>query len=532
MKAAAKAAERIRKLTRRDWYLIGGLTLAALLLRFINLDHPPRIIFDETYFAVFAQNYLVGKEFFDAEPPLGKFLIAGGEWLFGNDSFGWRSAPAVFGAAVIPLMYLLAKRLFGGTVVPFFAGALALLDGFLLVESRTAVLDGFVVTFNLATYLLFIQSLQAASRTAAFRWLAATGVAFGMGLALKWITLAFIAPAAVLLLVLALRDRRWIKRLFGLATGGRQGRGAGQRLLDAIGARKENLFSAGHYLAWLGVAPVLVYFGLFAIHVPFDSTGESAWAIHKQIFNYHNNLEATHPYGSEWYTWPAMIRPVAYYFEAVRGQWQGIVAMGNPVIWWSGLAAVGFAAWRFVRPGGSTRGARAPRRRKRERNLVLGFLLLAIAAHYGPWALIDRVLFIYHYAGALPFVILLLAYALGRSWEWRPRDPWPQAVGWFLLIGSTGVFGTLLGKSLAGILTDSGESAASAAVVVLATLAAAAPVFWLAATRRGDWRWGRKQAVAFLWLALLAFVYFYPVWTGLGLDVQDYGRRMWFKSWI
>ncbi|MEX2043371.1 MAG: phospholipid carrier-dependent glycosyltransferase [Patescibacteria group bacterium] len=517
------AAERIRKLTKRDWYLIGGLTLAALLLRFVNLDHPPKIIFDETYFAVFAHNYLTGTEFFDAEPPLGKFLIAGGEWLFGNDSFGWRFVPAVFGAAVIPLMYLLAKRLFGGTAVPFFAGALALLDGFLLVESRTAVLDGFVVTFNLATYLLFIQSLQAGSRRAAFRWLAATGVMLGLALSLKWITLAFVAPAAALLLVLALRERRWVGRLFGLKPGGRPGRGTGQALLDAIGARKENLLSIWHYLAWLGAVPVLVYAGLFATHVPFDSTGESILGIHKQIFNYHNNLEATHPYGSEWYTWPAMVRPVAYYFESAHGQWQGIVAMGNPVVWWGGLAATGFALWRFVR--GVPRGA--ARTLRRERNLVLGFLLFAILAHYGPWALIDRVLFIYHYAGALPFVILLLAYALGRSWEWRPRDPWPQAVGWFLLIGATGILGTLLGQSLHGIVP-----VPSGVAVTLGTLLAVVPVFWLAVTRRIGWRWGKKQAVAFLWLALLAFAYFYPVWTGLPLDVQDYGRRMWLKSWI
>ncbi|HEY8108582.1 MAG TPA: phospholipid carrier-dependent glycosyltransferase [Patescibacteria group bacterium] len=498
-----KAVERIRKLTRRDWYLIGGLTFLALLLRFINLDHPPKIIFDETYFAVFAQNYLTGTEFFDAEPPLGKFLVAGGEWLFGNDSFGWRSVPALFGTAVVPLMYLLAKRLFGGTVVPLFAGALALLDGFLLVESRTAVLDGFVIVFNLATYLFFVQSLQAADHKTAFRWLAATGVTLGLGLSLKWITLAFVAPAAALLLVLALRDRRWVKQLFKVRSG--------TALLDAIGAKKENLFSVGHYLAWLGLVPVLTYLGLFAVHVPFDSTGEDALGIHRQIFNYHHNLEATHPYGSAWYTWPLMIRPVAYFFESANNQWQGIIAMGNPIVWWSGLAAVGFAAWRFAQ----------------RRSLVLGLLLVAILAHFGPWALIDRVLFIYHYAGALPFVILALAYALGRSWEWRPADPWPQAVGWFLLIGATGVMGTLLGQSFGGLVpVPAGVS------VTLGALAAVIPVFWLAATRHLGWRWGKKQAVAFLWLTVLAFVYFYPVWTGLGLDVQDYNRRMWLKSWI
>lgn len=504
----------LRQLTRRDWYLMGGLTLLALLLRLVNLPHPGEIVFDETYFAKFAQHYLTGTEFFDAEPPLGKFLIAFGEWVFGSDpnahsptgAFGWRVVPALFGTAVIPLMYLLAKRLFGGTVVPFFAGALALLDGFLLVESRTALLDGFVITFNLATYLLFIQSLQAASRKAAYRWLVTTGVVLGLGISLKWITLAFLGPAVALLIVLKWRDSKWIKKLFQL-----RGRNAGAGLLAAIGARKENLFSAARYLAWLVVAPVAIYMAVFSFHVPYDSTHENLAGIHKQIYNYHHNLEATHPYGSKWYTWPLMTRPVALYFESAGGQWQGIVALGNPVIWWAGALAALAAAAEFAR----------------RRNVVVGFLLFAVLAHYGPWALIDRVLFIYHYAGALPFVILLLAYWLGRSWEWRPRDPWPQAPLWFLLFLAIGALGGLLGRSAHGFIP-----VPTGVAITLGILLAVAPVIWLAMTNRLGWRWGRKQAAAFIYLAVLAFIYFYPVWTGLGLEVQDYQRRMWLRSWI
>ncbi|MDP9211808.1 MAG: phospholipid carrier-dependent glycosyltransferase [bacterium] len=486
-------------MTRRDWWILGGLTLAALVFRFVSLGHPGEIIFDETYFAVFAQNYLTATPFFDAEPPLGKFLIAGGEWLFGNDSFGWRFAPALFGAAVIPLLYLLAKRIFGGVLVPAFAGILALLDGFLLVESRTAVLDGFVVFFNVLTYFLFFSSLQAKTRRAAYRWLAVTGVAFGLGLSLKWITLAFIAPAVGLLLVYAFRDRRRVRRLFKVRSG--------DRLLAALGVRKENLFRAEHYVAWLVVVPVIIYTAIFAIHVPFDSTGENAAGIHKQIWNYHHNLDATHPYGSDWYTWPAMIRPVAYYFKVVEGQWQGIIAMGNPVVWWGGLLAVIFAAVQLIR----------------RRSLALAFVLFAVLAHYAPWAVIDRVLFIYHYAGALPFVILALAYALGQSWQWRPKDPWPQSLVWLGLMAANGVLGGLLLRSAFG---------GDVVWFTVGTLLAGGATLTWALTNRPRWRWGRKQSLAFLVLALLAFVYFYPVWTGVGLDVTDYARRMWLKSWI
>src|SRR5688572_3690504 len=129
----------LRRMTKRDWLILAGLTGLAALLRFVWLGHPASIVFDETYFAKFAHNYLTDTLFFDAEPPLAKYLIAGGEWLFGSDPntltnpFGWRFATALFGTAVIPLFYLLTKRLFGGTWLPTVAAGLALLDGLLLV---------------------------------------------------------------------------------------------------------------------------------------------------------------------------------------------------------------------------------------------------------------------------------------------------------------------------------------------------------------------------------------------------------------
>lgn len=492
----------LRRLTKRDWYLIGGLTLLAALTRFVNLPHPNEIVFDETYFANFAHNYLTGTKFFDAEPPLGKFLIAGGEHLFGFNSFGWRAAPALFGTAVVPLFYVFAKRLFGGTLIPLFAGLLALLDGLLLVEARTALLDGFVVFFNLLTYTLFLQTLQARSRERSLIWLIATGLSLGLALSVKWITLAFLGPAFLVILVLKLAGRRRVQRLFKVRSA--------KAMFDGIGARRENLHGLLTYGLWLLIIPALLYWSIFAFHVPFDSTGQGAVDIHKQIYNYHHNLQATHPYGSDWYTWPVMIRPVALYFKNVPdGQWQGIVAFGNPVIWWSGVLAMAFVVWQFFK----------------RRSLVLLVILAGFLAHFAPWAVIGRVLFIYHYLGGLPFVILALAYALRENWYWRPRDTSAQLLFWILLAGAGAAIGGLLGRSLLGTYPAAVGFGLGAAL-------AAGPVVWLALTNQVRWRWGKKQTIVFLGLTALAFVYFYPVWTGLSLGSADYLRHMWLKSWI
>ena len=68
-------------------------------------------VFDELYFANDARDDLSGRDYLDPEPPLAKLIIALGIKLFGFDSFGWRFMPALFGSAIVPLMYLLARQL-------------------------------------------------------------------------------------------------------------------------------------------------------------------------------------------------------------------------------------------------------------------------------------------------------------------------------------------------------------------------------------------------------------------------------------
>ena len=93
--------------------IIGAI---AFVIRFVNLGYPNKLVFDETYYAKDAYSLLkFGYErnwpsnanskiiagdldvmqdtaAFVVHPPLGKWLIAAGEYLFGMNSFGWRFA--------------------------------------------------------------------------------------------------------------------------------------------------------------------------------------------------------------------------------------------------------------------------------------------------------------------------------------------------------------------------------------------------------------------------------------------------------
>ncbi|MBF2098936.1 MAG: phospholipid carrier-dependent glycosyltransferase, partial [Gloeomargaritaceae cyanobacterium C42_A2020_066] len=92
------------------WGLIWGLSLAV---RFWGLNRLDPLVFDEVYYAKFAQDYLTGTPFFDAHPPLGKYLIALGIRLGGFNPIGYRWLNALVGSLVPLVTGALAYRLSG-----------------------------------------------------------------------------------------------------------------------------------------------------------------------------------------------------------------------------------------------------------------------------------------------------------------------------------------------------------------------------------------------------------------------------------
>jgi dolichyl-phosphate-mannose--protein O-mannosyl transferase len=124
----------------------------------------------------------------------------------------------------------------------------------------------------------------------------------------------------------------------------------------------------------------------------------------QRVWSYHANLRATHPYFSEWYTWPLLLRPTWYYFQqppdtdVVRG----IVAIGNPALWW---ASVPVSLWAILV------GAR-------RRDPWLVFSGAGFFALYLPWGISPRTLNYNHYLfEAIPYACLSLGLLLDRFWE-------------------------------------------------------------------------------------------------------------------
>ena len=163
-------------------------------------------------------------------PPLGKEMIAVGEWLFGLTPFGWRFSVALIGSLSILLLARIVRRMTRSTLLGCVAGLLMALDGLELVLSRTAILDIFVMFWVLAAFGLVVidrdrtrarLAAAAAARDAGqdsddgvgpklgMRWLlVAAGGCLGAATACKWNAVWYIAAFAGLVILWDLGARR------------------------------------------------------------------------------------------------------------------------------------------------------------------------------------------------------------------------------------------------------------------------------------------------------------------------------------
>ncbi|GAC1302493.1 MAG: hypothetical protein NVSMB21_00460 [Vulcanimicrobiaceae bacterium] len=178
-------------------------------------------------------------------------------------------------------------------------------------------------------------------------------------------------------------------------------------------------------------------------YVPYFALGHTLGdlvGLQDQMFGYHYDLRATHPYGSRWWQWPFILRPISYYYHDFRmGSAHDdplaccvaeIIAIPNPAVWWLGLVSIPAIAWLGLR----------------ERNK--GYLLLVVAYLFQwlPWASSPRVAFEYHFFPNLAIICLADAVLLQRIWARAAGVPqpfaWPRVVvgGYLALVVGLFVF--------------------------------------------------------------------------------------------
>ncbi|HEX5740922.1 MAG TPA: phospholipid carrier-dependent glycosyltransferase [Pilimelia sp.] len=411
----------------RSWVPTLVVTLIAGLLRLVNLGAPPGKIFDETYYATEAHALLrYGVEWNEAEntasyvvhPPLGKWLIAAGEMLFGYDEFGWRVSAAVAGTLSVLLLVRVARRMLRSTVLGCAAGLLLAVDGYHLVLSRTALLDIFLMLFLLAAFAALLRDrdtrrsgLLAAREAGRDRparavrwWLLAAAALLGAAAGVKWSAL-FFAPAFALLVVW------WDAGLRRTAGDPRPWRRAVLR--DGLA-----------WLPWCLLLVAAVYLatwsGWFLTDVGYFRHWRAGQGLseppvvgallnlahyHREALSFHSGLSTQHTYQSWPWQWLLLGRPVAFYWsgDVPCGADQcaaEVLLLGTPVLWWAFLPALLATAWLGVA----------------RRDWRAGAVWVGAAAGILPWfwyAAQGRTMFSFYALPALPFLVLAVCYVLG-----------------------------------------------------------------------------------------------------------------------
>jgi dolichyl-phosphate-mannose-protein mannosyltransferase len=362
--------------------------------------------FDEIYHARTAYEHLehiVAYE--NTHPPLGKIIIALGIKLFGVTPFGWRIAGTLFGIAMLPLMYLFARRLFRSSLYAGIATLLFAVDFMHFTQTRISTIDVYGVFFILLMFYFMHKYYTLNFYTTRLRttlWpLFLAGLFFGIGVASKWIVLYGGAGLAVML------GLSLFERYKEYAAAKRVLRGEGDKKLFAAD-RLEHIVKQFPRSTIITLAVCLIFYiaiplAIYALsYIPVLTVMKDGYTLksfidyQKNMFSYHSNLVSTHPFSSSWWEWPFMKRPVWYYSgdNLAEGMKSTIVAMGNPAIWWTGIFAMGATLWMSIK----------------RRDKAMYTLWIAFLAQYVPWMLVTRLTFLYHYFAMVPFIILAIVY--------------------------------------------------------------------------------------------------------------------------
>ena len=366
--------------------------------------------FDEIYYVRSAEQYLNFQVPYEwTHPPLGKLIIASGITIFGFNPFGWRIMGVIFATLMIPLIYILGKKLFGTWIGALAAAFLLTFDFMHFTMARMATVDTYVVFFSLASQLFFLIYLKAVLKNG---WktsvlpLFLSILFFALGFATKWFVLYGFVGMLAMLAVLRLKEVSKLKTSL---------------------SNKLYVFTDPPFSAIVGFL-LLAVFVYFLTYIPDMLAGRSVMEVlglQGSMYNYHATLEATHAFASSWWTWPLMLRPLWLYVAALPGGFAStITLMGNPLVWWVGFAAViGMLVWavaKIVRASGD---------RLTGVGLPAIFILTIFFFQWVPYMLISRITFIYHFYLNVPLLCLAAAYFISKYWS----SKWVKvaAIGYF-----------------------------------------------------------------------------------------------------
>ncbi len=377
------------------------LFLITFLLLVYRLDFPTKIYFDEIYYVdKGARPILALKgDFNRIHPPFAKELIALGILLFSDNPFAWRVIGVLLSSFVPPLIFYIAHRVFHSKKIALLSSLFIILDPLFYAQSRIAMLDCYLLSLSIIAMAFFIKYYFSEDKGIAALYL--SGFFYGLAVASK---LPGVLPYILCLSYL---------------------------LSDCVKTRDLKLLL--HVIISFVILPVVAYISTYIPTLFIRGYGFREF-IDQQFYmlrySAHLPTEKPHPYWSQPWTWPLILRPVLTLYDKLIINGSEYIAcicdFGNPLTWVIGLVSVLFLIIDIS--SGKTVSDEV-------KFFILWFLItwmpffpLGILKLLG----LGREMFIYYFLQSIPPLTIIFSFSLSNS-----DKQYNTSISFLTLIAST-----------------------------------------------------------------------------------------------
>ncbi len=338
--------------------------------------------------------------------------------LFGMSPFIWRLPGAIFGLLIIPMFYMILHLLFKDYRLKILGIVLCSADFMHLTTSRIGTLEPFSIFFILLMFNFMIRYFFTSFYDTDFKKtigiLAIDGICMGIAIATKWTACySAVGLAMILFTNFAMRfiEFRKAKKICNDTSSFSDEQIQEAQYIVTVFPKYITITILLCFVFFIFI-PVIIYcLAYLPDHVWRGDTWSisNVWSQTLYMYNYHTNLEATHPYQSTWYQWLLDIRPIWYYSGVkAEGISHSIACFSNPLLCWVGLPCIIYTIYRAIRYHSQTAWI-----------IVIGYMTALL-----PWvSFVERCVFAYHFYPTSFFTMLAIVYffsqVLSKDSRWE-----------------------------------------------------------------------------------------------------------------
>ena len=363
------------------------------------IDEQDKLVLSPTYYdqAYFDEIYhvrnaweIANRQYMYASvhPLLGTNIIALSIHLFGMHPFAWRLPGAIASVLMLPVLYGILKHLLKRDYLSLIGSFLLAADFMHITTARIATLEPFSILFILCSFYWMLKYCRSNFYTLpmwkGILYLFLSGIFMGLSIATKWTGCYAAIGLAIMLFT------NWIQRFLEY----KKDKETHQQFFKIL------LTTMLSCILFFIIIPIVIYCISYIPDKIFRNepwTIANVWKQAQQMYHYHVNLNATHPYQSTWFQWILDLRPMWYYVGIKGNVFHTISCFSNPLLTWIGLPAILFTTYRALC----------------KKDIVGWYIVVGYFSGLLPWIIyVQRIVFAYHFYPTSLFTIIAIVYCI------------------------------------------------------------------------------------------------------------------------